>query len=101
MKTNHLGFNEMNRITEYRGHEILAKIIFGTKAERHMGGKIWNTIKLDTQTSKNQFSIMEEVQDDLTIISLDSYMKIMHNWINAQLDGPSPIINELTNLGFK
>jgi len=92
---------EMDRTTSYRGCEIRAKVIFLTKIEKCMNGKRWNTIKLDTQTPKNQFSIMEEVLDTLTIKALQGYMQVMHNWIDEQLDGKTPLHQELEALGFK
>ena len=92
---------EMNRTTIYRGCEILAKVIFLTKIEKCINGKRWNTIKLDTQTPTKQFSIMEEVLDSLTVKALDSYMQVVHHWIDEQLDGKTPIHQELSALGFK
>jgi hypothetical protein len=100
---------ELDRTTTYRGCEILQKVILLTKIEKRIGGDRWNTIKLDTQTATDRFSIMEEVLDHLTIKALESYMQVMHNWIDQQLDGKATTLpkvyslthKELEALGFK
>ena len=44
---------------------------------------------------------MEEVLDTLTVKALDDYMQVMHHWIDEQLDGKTPLHQELSALGFK